>query len=260
MGRRVLRLIRQLRQLVWAAALLACLGIAPSAGVAQPANAAAESGPAWSQLTRAQQESLRPLAREWAGFDANRKEKWLDVARRMPDMAPDKRARIQARMAAWADMSPQERTQARLRYQEAKRLSRQERQAQWEAYQALSPEQKRQLAAKAAPPVPPDDSRSSRRAKNDRVPRDDGGLKSNIVPNPAHAAPPRAVAPSVLQARPGATTTSISRRPAPPAHQQTGLPKIAGTPEFVDKATLLPRRGAQGAAAQRAASAPGRKP
>jgi hypothetical protein len=33
------------------------------------------------------------------------------------------------------------------------------------------------------------------------------------------------------------------------------MPKIAATPGFVDPATLLPKRGPQGAAAQRAASA-----
>ncbi|TXC65911.1 hypothetical protein FSC37_07780 [Piscinibacter aquaticus] len=52
-----------------------------------------------------------------------------------------------------------------------------------------------------------------------------------------------------MQAAPGATTSLISKRPTPPAHQQPGLPKIAASPGFVDKQTLLPQRGAQGAAA-----------
>ena len=50
----------------------------------------------------------------------------------------------------------------------------------------------------------------------------------------------------------GATTTLITKRPTPPSHQQTGLPKIAATPEFVNKATLLPQRGPQGAATRSA--------
>jgi hypothetical protein len=58
----------------------------------------------------------------------------------------------------------------------------------------------------------------------------------------------------VVQAQPGATTTLITKRPVPPTHQQTGLPKIAATPEFVDKATLLPQRGPQGAATRSAAA------
>ena len=55
-------------------------------------------------------------------------------------------------------------------------------------------------------------------------------------------------APTVVQAQPGATTTLISKRPRRPSHQQPGLPKIAATPGFVDKSTLLPQRGPQGAA------------
>jgi hypothetical protein len=51
-----------------------------------------------------------------------------------------------------------------------------------------------------------------------------------------------------LQAQPGATTTTINKRPAPPPHQQTGLPKIAASQGFVDKSTLLPKRGPQAAA------------
>ena len=80
--------------------------------------------------------------------------------------------------------------------------------------------------------------------------------KSNIVPNPGFAVPLKPVAPTVVQARPGATTTLISKVPAPPMHQQTGMPKIAATPEFVDKTTLLPRRGPQGAATRSAAASP----
>ena len=85
-------------------------------------------------------------------------------------------------------------------------------------------------------------------------PRLDGGAKRNMVQSQA-AAPKRAVAPTVVQAKPGATTTSMATRVAPPAHNQAGLPKIAATPGFVDPATLLPRRGPQGAAVRSAGAA-----
>jgi len=88
-----------------------------------------------------------------------------------------------------------------------------------------------------------------------RVQRDSKEAKFNVVPNPALAQAPRQVAPTLVQAAPGATTTAITRRPAPPAHQQSGMPKIATTPEFVNRSTLLPRRGPQ-AAAITPASAP----
>jgi hypothetical protein len=46
----------------------------------------------------------------------------------------------------------------------------------------------------------------------------------------------------------------MSRPATPPAHQQPGLPKVAATPGFVDRTTLLPQKGAQ-AAGTRSASA-----
>jgi len=58
------------------------------------------------------------------------------------------------------------------------------------------------------------------------------------------------VAPTVVQAKPGATTNLMSRSATPPTHQQPGLAKIAATPGLVDSVTLLPRRGSQGAAAR----------
>ena len=149
-----------------------------------------------------------------------------------------------------------------MNYQEARQLPAQDRQARWKAYEALGPEQKQQLAAKAAP--------GDEAARKGNSPRNDNKLdkaaraggpqaKSNIVPNPAFASPPRTIGPTVVQARPGATTTSITKRPTPPGHQQTGLPKIAGTPEFVNQSTLLPQRGPQGAAT-RAATTPAADP
>ncbi len=65
----------------------------------------------------------------------------------------------------------------------------------------------------------------------------------------------KSVSPTVVQARPGATTVLVTRAAPPPNHQQPGLPKIAATEGFVNPATLLPKRGAQGAAVRTAAAA-----
>lgn len=202
-----------------------------------------QGGPAWSTLTPAQRSSLAPLERDWASIDPQRKQKWLEISARMPKMPPEERERMQARMHEWAGMSAQERGQARLHYQESRQLSPQEKQQRWEAYQALPPEQRRQFAVQAAPVIGKPAARS--------IP----STKSNLVPDPAEAGKPRVVGPTVIQAKPGATTTLITRRPTPPAHQQTGLPKIAATPDFVDRTTLLPRKGPQGAATRSAAPA-----
>jgi hypothetical protein len=231
------------RNPVTAAALVLLLSLAAPCVLAQaprpaPAQQQDQGGPSWATLTPAQRSALAPLERDWAGIDAPRKQKWLDIAARMPKMPADERQRVQQRMHEWTKLSPQERGQARLHYQEARQITPQERQQRWEAYQALPPEQRQQLADRAKPVKPAASKNGAREA----------APKSNLVPNPADAARPRAVGPTVVQGKPGATTTLITKQPAPPAHQQTGLPKIAATPDFVDRTTLLPQKGPQGAA------------
>lgn len=218
----------------WAAALV-CLGllVAPAVGMAQD----------WKSLNPAQREALKPLERDWASIDAPRKQKWIEVAGRFDRMSPDERSRVQQRMSDWVRLSPKQRNEARLNYQGARELTPQERQERWEAYKALPEEQRRSLAASAkanaAKPV----------ARSERPTTPAGSAKVNTVPNPLlEARKPGSAAPGMVQARPGATTTLLSTRPAQPPHQQTGLPKVAATPEFVDKTTLLPQRGPQGAA------------
>lgn len=240
----------------WRLAGVACLW---ALAVLMSLPAAAEEGPSWRSLSAEQRTTLKPLERDWASIDAARKQKWLDIAARYPKMPPDEQKRLSDRMSAWARMTPVERGQARLNYQEARQLTPQERQQRWQAYQALSPEERSRLATRAAPATP-------RSGAVPRRPNGQGGAdaaqgKSNLVPNPAHAAPRKAIGPTVVQAQPGATTTLVTKRPAPPTHQQPGMPKIVATPGFVDKSTLLPRRGPQAAATHSAVpSAPRAKP
>jgi len=219
----------------------------------------AEQGVRWSELKPAQQATLKPLEHEWPGIESSRKRKWLELSSRFSKLTPDEQTRVQQRMAEWAKLTPRERGEARMHYQDAKQVPAQDREARWKAYEALSPEQKQQLAARAARPATgPDASRKTGLpgSRVDKAARDTAPqAKSNIVPNPSFATPPKSVAPTVVQARPGATTTLITKRATPPGHQQTGMPKIAATPEFVNRATLLPQRGPQGAAT-RSATAP----
>ena len=222
---------------------------------------AAEQGVRWNDLKPAQQSTLKPLEREWGAISASHKQKWLELSTRFPTMTAAEQARIQERMADWVRMTSQQRSQARLNFQEAKQLPAQDRQARWNAYQALPLEERQQLAARALRAASAPTGDTARKigppgVRTDKPAREVPQAKSNIVPNPAFAAPPTAIAPVIVQARPGATTTSITKRPTPPSHQQAGLPKIAATPEFVNKNTLLPQRGPQGAAARSAAAPP----
>ena len=256
--------LRSTRLAAWALVGLAAgvslfvstVGAAPPASVAP---AVIDRAPSWASLTVAQQLALLPLQRDWASIERNRKQKWIEVASRFPTMPADERQRVQARMADWARLTPNERAGARLQFQETRRLPAEERQERWQAYQALTPEERSTLAQRAEPAA-----KAASAAENAVKPRTVADAasaasatnrKRNLVTPAVVTTPVRSVAPAVIQARPGATTTTISTRSAPPPHHQPGLPKIAATPGFVDSATLLPRRGPQGAAVRAAASA-----
>jgi len=212
-------------------------------------------GPTWQSLSPQQRATLAPLQNDWATIDGPRKAKWLDIAARYPKLPPSEQERLQARMSEWARMTPSERARARLNYQEVKQLPQQERQDKWQAYQALPENQRQELATRSSV-----DPRSKAPRLGDKPPPE-AAVKRNIVPNPSlSGGPTRPVAPTVVQASPGATTTLVTRQPTPPAHQQAGMPKIAATPGFVDGNTLLPKRGPQGAGMRSAASAPATRP
>ena len=216
--------------------------------------------PLWRSLTPAQQAALQPLQGEWDQMDGVRKQKWLQLANRFAALKPEEQQRVQERMREWAKLTPEQRGAARLHFQEAKQLPAQDRQDRWNAYQALPPEKKRELAERASPGSAASAHRppTAGDAAERRAAREPAQAKSNIVPNPALSAPPKPVAPTVVRAGPGATTTLMSKRPTPPSHQQTGLPKIAATPEFVNRSTLLPQKGPQAAGTRPASSgAPG---
>jgi hypothetical protein len=197
---------------------------------------APEQGVSWQALTPAQRSALEPLQSEWSSLNVQRKTKWLELAQRMPAMSAAERARIQLRMSEWARMTPADRGRARLQYQEARQMSPSDRQERWEAYQALPAEQRSALASKPAPLA----ARANGAAGS--------SLKKNVAPLAPAGQAPRTVAPTVVQARPGATTSLVNKRATGPAHSQAGLPKISASKGFVDPATLLPKRGAQGAA------------
>jgi len=210
-------------------------------------------GPSWQALTPAQRSALAPLQNDWASIDAPRRAKWIDIAGRFQKMPPDEQKLMQTRMTEWSRLTPKERGRARLTFQEVKQLPHDERRDRWQAYQALPESQRQALAARA--------NHAAARRNGGTKPSPQPGSKHNIVANPSLAPNrSRTVAPTVVQAAPGATTTLVTRRANPPAHQQAGLPKIAGAPGFVDRNTLLPRRGPQGAAVRAAGPVPVDRP
>jgi hypothetical protein len=125
--------------------------------LAKPQQAApAKSG--WPLLTVDQQRALQPLAQSWGSLSDGQRRKWIEISRNYPSLSSADKAKMHSRMSAWVALSPRERAEARLNFaatsELSKELSPQEKQAKWETYQSLSPEEKRKLAeAGVRPPV-----------------------------------------------------------------------------------------------------------
>ena len=127
----------------------------PAVAAVKPPAPAAASKPAWTDLTTPQQQALKPLTATWNSISEPQKRKWLEISKNYPALAAADQATMHSRMNEWVDMSPQQRAAARLNFAKTKELSKQltpdEKKAKWETYQALSPEEKAKLVAKATP-------------------------------------------------------------------------------------------------------------
>ena len=191
-----------------AISLAVALGLtAHPRGLAQElvAPIAAASRP-WASLRPDQQLVLKALGPQWRQLDATDQEKWLQVAARYPKLQAAEQQRVQARMTEWAQMSPTQRTQVRIGWQEAQRVTADERQAKWERYQALSAEQRELLKLRAS-------------------------QRHQRITKTATAQP---LTPLMTQARAGASTVTSGSRSAPSLMQPLPLARL-------DPQTLLPK-------------------
>lgn len=197
----------------------------------------------WSELTAEQQQLLTPLAQQWSSMDEAARAKWLRVANRYPSLNATTQQRIETRMQQWAGMSSDERNQARLRYQQARQLSPEERKQRWQAYTALPDSERKDLARvgiRKQNPVLIDDRQAG--------PPEMAQIKQSNPSRLPSTNSPALVAPATIRSGTGATTSFVNQTMTTPSHQQAGLPKINTDESFVDQHTLLPRRGPQGAA------------
>ena len=118
----------------------------PASAAKSPSTVASSSKPAWQDLTPVQQVSLRPLAANWNSLGVSQKRKWIAIAANYPKLAPEEQTKLHSRMTEWVSLSQQQRAQARLNFAESKKLTPSQKTATWNAYQALSPEEKQKLA------------------------------------------------------------------------------------------------------------------
>ena len=155
-------------------------------------------GPGWEQLDTSQKLALYPLAPRWAILSEMQKRRWLLIAKTFSTLPPTEQERLHNRMTDWASLSAQQRSQARLNYAVTNKLAPDNKRAQWEAYQALSTEEKNRLAAAAT--------------------RRSTGAATAVRP----------VSPRKLVQVPAATAVT---------NQRANLPKIPATPDVVHAPT-----------------------
>ena len=110
------------------------------------------AGPRWTELSKHQREVLEPLEERWPMIGSVQKKRWMALADGFDKLSEKEQEKLRSRMDSWSSLSAAQRNQARLNFAISNRLAT-DKQAQWEAYQALSDEEKRLLAARATPKV-----------------------------------------------------------------------------------------------------------
>ena len=110
------------------------------------------SGPRWTELSATQRKVLDQLEEQWALMGAVQKRRWMVLADGYDKLSEREQEKLHSRMADWSSLSVQQRNQARLNFALTNKLAT-DKQAQWEAYQALREEEKSLFAARAAPKV-----------------------------------------------------------------------------------------------------------
>lgn len=174
--------------------------------------------PAWAELTQEQKQILAPLSRDWDKMEAFRKKKWLGIAKRYPAMKPEEQARIQRRMQDWANLTPEQRTQARVQYKTLKTAPPEKKEAikqKWEQYKELPDEEKKRLAEKAA-------KKSSQKAGAAKPLGLAPVLPAAAAPQPlpsTPAAPPAAPPASTSAPQPAPTEAAVSQSQGEPSGQ-----------------------------------------
>ncbi|PZX27800.1 putative lipoprotein [Cupriavidus phytorum] len=224
---------RRLAALLAGAGAAACWGLLPAPAQAQGASAAVGTAaphpaqpvsakPAWADLSPVNQRILAPLQPLWDSLPELNRHKWLRIAARYPKYSPAEQARLQARMAEWVRMTPQQRRLARENYQITRSLPTEKKAEAWDKYQQLPEEQKKKLAA--ADHVPRRPGAVSALPSGKRLPSDtsrqlrhEHKAGAGHAAHPAHPAGMPASEGAALPAAPAAAAAAVAAASAPAA-------------------------------------------
>ncbi|MCY1231104.1 hypothetical protein D9M68_35760 [compost metagenome] len=237
---------RRLAALLASAGAAACWGLLPPAAHAQGASAvtapaaaqATNARPAWADLSPVNQRILAPLQPLWDTLPELNRHKWLRIAERYPKFSPAEQARLQARMAEWVKMTPQQRRLARENYQITRSLPAEKKAEAWDKYQQLPEEQKKKLAATDHVPRRP--GAVSALPSGKRLPSDTS-RQLHREPKTASAAAGRSghtagKPASEAQAQPASTPAAVTAAPAPAASAPAALGVPASAAEVATEA------------------------
>jgi hypothetical protein len=108
------------------------------------------SNPSWSSLTNSQKETLATLQEDWGTLSVEQRTKWVQLANRYEKLPETDRERLKSRMSDWAKLSTNDRRVARANFIKSLDIPNDKKSEAWEAYQQLTPEEKKQLADEAA--------------------------------------------------------------------------------------------------------------
>lgn len=180
---------------------------------------------AWNRLSDEQRVALAPFSTQWDKFSEERKRKWMKIASRYRKLTPEAQKRLHERMAEWIRMTPDQRKVARENYQVSKSVPVEKRESAWDAYQKLTPEQKKKLAATektrrptvvSAPPSGKSEVKDINRLITAREYPQASGVAGAV---PATAVVPQSGAASVAPAIPNAASIAPAT-PIPVSPQQ----------------------------------------
>lgn len=218
-----------------------CIDLATSGAHAQGASASQPAAravinahPTWPELSPAHQAILAPLQPLWDTIPELNRRKWERIADLYPKLKPEEQQRLQARMAEWVKMTPQQRRLARENYQITRTLPPEKKAEAWDRYQQLPEEQKKKLAA--AEKVPKRPGAVSALPSGKRPPTDTSRQLSR--PEKKSASAPEA-APAVAPAPPTMTGTPASA-PVATAPASAVASPAAAAPAPAPAPTLSP--------------------
>lgn len=120
--------------------LLATLALAPTTALAQDAKA--DAMPAWDQLTPAQRELLIAPVRDRWNREPEKRERFMEYAKRWKAMPQPQRERARHGMQRWEGMTPEQREQARALFHAVRGLDKDARGEFMEKWRQMTPQQR----------------------------------------------------------------------------------------------------------------------